>query len=39
MFITTLPITLHQMFCKINVDSKVIFKSIIDPDDNRWRNS
>ena len=39
MFIRTLPTTLIQRFKKIIVYSKVIFKSIIDPDDNCWKDS
>ena len=35
----TLPTTLLQTFCKIILNSKVIIKSIIDPDDNFSRNS
>ena len=39
MLIRTLPTTLLQIFCKIILNSKVIVKSIIDPDDNSWMNS
>ena len=39
MLIRTLLTTLLQIFCKIMVDSEDIAKSIIDPDDNIWRNS
>ena len=38
MFIRTLPITLLQIFCKIIFNSKVIVKSIIDPDYDFWKN-
>ena len=38
MFIGALSPTLLQIFCKIILNSKVIVKSIIDPDDNFWRN-
>ena len=38
MLIRSLPTTLLEIFCKIMVISKVILKSIIDPDDNCWRN-
>ena len=38
MSIRTLPTTLLQIFCKIILISKVIIKSIIDADDNIWRN-
>ena len=34
MFIMTLPTTLLENICKIIFNSKVIFKSITDPDDN-----
>ena len=34
-----LPPTLLEIFCKIVIDSKVIEKSILDPDDNLCRNS
>ena len=33
MSIRTLPTTLLQIFCKISFNSKVIVKSIIDPDE------
>ena len=39
MLIKTLPTTLHQIFCKIILNSEVIVKSIKDPDDNVKRNS
>ena len=39
MFLKTFSTTLLQIFCKISINSKVIIKSIIDPDDNCWRNS
>ena len=32
-------LTLHHIFCKIILNYKVIPKSILDPDDNCWRNS
>ena len=34
MLIRTLPATFLQIFCKIILNSKVIVKNIIDPDDN-----
>ena len=34
MLIRTLPTTLLQIFCKIILNSQVIIKSIIDPDNN-----
>ena len=34
MLITTLPAIHLQIFCKSNVNSKAIVKSIIDPEDN-----
>ena len=34
MLFRTLPTTPHQNICKATFDSKVILKSIIDPDDN-----
>ena len=39
LLIRTLPTTLLQIFCKISCNSKVIVKSIIDPDDNFQRMS
>ena len=36
MLTKTLPTTLLQIFCKIIPKSKVIVKSITDPDDNFW---
>ena len=39
MLIKTLPPTLLQIFCEIFHISKVIVKSIVDPDDNFWMNS
>ena len=39
MLIRTLPTISLQIFCKMIINSKVIIKSIIDPDDNFWRNS
>ena len=39
MLIKTLPKTLLQIVCNIIVNSKVIVKSILVPDDNCWRNS
>ena len=39
MLIRTLSTTLLQIFCKIILNSEVIVKSIIDPDDNFLRNS
>ena len=38
MLIRTLPTSLLQIFCKIILNSKVIVKSIIDPDDNFCNN-
>ena len=39
MSIRTLPTTLRQIFCKTNLDFKVIAKTIIDPDNNfRWHS-
>ena len=35
----TLPTTLLQIFCRTILNYKVIVKSIIDADDNFWRNS
>ena len=35
----TLLIILPQIFSKIILNYKLIFKSIIGPDDNFWRNS
>ena len=34
MLIRTLAVTLLQMFCKITVNSKIIVKSMLDPDIN-----
>ena len=34
MFLKTFSTTLLQKFCKISINSKVVIKSIIDPDDN-----
>ena len=39
MFIRTLSTTLLQIFRKRTLSLKVIIKSIIDPDENVWRNS
>ena len=39
MLIRTLPATFLEKNCKIIVNSKVIIKSIIDPDDNLLRSS
>ena len=39
MSIRTLPTPLLQIFYKIIVNSSVIFKSVINPDDICWRNS
>ena len=38
MFFRTLPITFLQIFFKISINSKVIIKSRIDPDNNFLRN-
>ena len=34
-----IPTTLLQIFCETIINSKVIVKSIEDPDDNVWRSS
>ena len=39
MIFRTLPTTLLQIFCKIIPNFKDIVKSIVDPDDDCWRNS
>ena len=39
MLIRTLPTTFLQIFSKIILNSKVSVKSILDPDDNFWRNA
>ena len=38
MSIRTLPTTLNQIFCKTILKFRIIVKSIIDPDDNFFRN-
>ena len=39
MSVRTLSTYLLQIFCKINLDSKVIVKSTLGPNNNLWRNS
>ena len=39
MLIRTLLTTLLQIFCQTILNAEFIIKSILDPDDNIWRNS